>query len=303
MKAIRLILVLTLSVGALASSVLANPAKPRGTILFADENGYLWTAKPNMTNVTEVGGGVVNGSEFRPGVAGSFSLSPDAKTIVFGACTCASGLAVVNTDGTGFSEIPGTSDVDTQPRWSPQGTKLAFIVYDPSTSRDDVATMNPDGSDVVNLTADYLIGGQPVVAEDPEWSPDGSRIVFWGGYNGYHLYSVNADGTGFKQLTSGNFQDTAPRWSPNGKLIAFSRWDYDPNGTAHGVYVMRPNGTHLRQITTATQQPSWSPTNDLAYTTGNGLEILDKLDPVTAVFYPGPYFANYDWVAGTLPPA
>src|SRR5262245_42037129 len=69
------------------------------------------------------------------------------------------------------------------------------------------------------------------VAQDPQWSLDGRHIFFWGGYDGYQLFSVNVDGTGFKQLTFGNFQDAAPRWSHSGKFIAFARWDFDANGT------------------------------------------------------------------------
>ena len=185
-----------------------------------------------MTDVRLVGDGTVNNSALR---SAAFSLSPDAQTIVFGQCSCAAGLATVKTDGTGFYSIPGTTYLDTWPRWSPDGTKLAFILYNSATFRFDVATMNPDGTDVVNLTAGTL-GGEPFFAQDPQWSPDGKRIVFWGGNTGEHLFSIDSDGTGFTQLTFGNFQKHA-------KVVA--RWQVDRVHTV-GLQPNRNLPRHLR---------------------------------------------------------
>lgn len=49
----------------------------------------------------------------------------------------------------------------------------------------------------------------------PSWSPDGTQIVFvrWQGSR-THLWLINADGTGLRQLTGGVESQRAPAWQP-----------------------------------------------------------------------------------------
>ena len=83
-----------------------------------------------------------------------------------------------------------------EPRYSPDGTKFAWTTFRHSNEGDvyiaDVA--NPVG------TQRRLTPFSPF--QNPAWSPDGSKIVLFG-YNGFDIWVINADGTGFTQLTSG----------------------------------------------------------------------------------------------------
>jgi dipeptidyl aminopeptidase/acylaminoacyl peptidase len=70
-----------------------------------------------------------------------------------------------------------------------------------------------------------------------------------------HIYTIEPDGTGLQQLTTGS-GDSGPRWSPNGKDIA-----YNDNGN---LWIMHANGSHQRRVTDAAPRftdarPSWSP--------------------------------------------
>lgn len=65
-------------------------------------------------------------------------------------------------------------------------------------------------------------------ADDPQISPDGTRIVFvrhsmdiMKDRGRSHLWIVNADGSGLRPLTSGERNDSSPVWSPTGDRIAF----------------------------------------------------------------------------------
>jgi hypothetical protein len=43
----------------------------------------------------------------------------------------------------------------------------------------------------------------------------------------FHLYRINPDGSGRQQLTFGKYDDSLPRWSPDGKKILFLRYKKD----------------------------------------------------------------------------
>ncbi len=93
---------------------------------------------------------------------------------------------------------------------------------------------------------------------DPDWSPDGTQIVFCvmeGEAKTLHL--VNADGSGLKQIGPG----FDPSWSPVENKIA-----YELNGQ---VYTMNSNGGDITQLTTgySSAQPAWNPDGTkIAYT-------------------------------------
>ena len=59
--------------------------------------------------------------------------------------------------------------------------------------------------------------------QTPQWSPDGSQLVFTGFNNGFSdLFIINRDGTGLRRLTNDKYADLHPSWSPDGRMIAFT---------------------------------------------------------------------------------
>ena len=74
-------------------------------------------------------------------------------------------------------------------------------------------------------------------ARQPSWSPDGKKIAFQAYWDGnWHIYTVNTDGTGLKQMTTGDFDHREPHWSPDGTTLAFSsdrpKSKYFPSGVS-----------------------------------------------------------------------
>jgi tricorn protease len=126
----------------------------------------------------------------------------------------------------------------------------------------------------------------PILFQHP--TVDATQIVF--SYAG-SLWTVSRHGGDAYRLTSGTRQDTAPIFSPNGKLLAFTRSD----GGNQGVYVMPAEGGPARQLT-------WYPgPNVTAGWTNDSKEVLFRstrysIDPL--------YFRLYTVsVAGGLPTA
>src|SRR5215467_11849420 len=65
-------------------------------------------------------------------------------------------------------------------------------------------------------------------ASDPQISPDGSRIVYCRKFsdvmtdkNYSNIWIINFDGSDNRPITSGNHNDTFPRWSPDGTRILY----------------------------------------------------------------------------------
>jgi Tol biopolymer transport system component len=76
----------------------------------------------------------------------------------------------------------------------------------------------------------------------PAWSPDGTRLAFartTDGRRSFHVYVMNADGTGVRQISHGRF-DEDPAWSPEGSWIAYA--------SESGIKLVRPDGTGLRNV-------------------------------------------------------
>ena len=133
---------------------------------------------------------------------------------------------------------------------------VAFTRIDPETEVANIFTANPNGSHEIRLTS--------FDSGSPDWSPDGTRIAFEfvSSYDPFELNiaTINPDGTGFVQLTSGApFIHAEPNWSPDGTRIAFN--------SANGIRTMDADtGDNVVRVTNPCgkpcglmdMQPSWS---------------------------------------------
>lgn len=138
--------------------------------------------------------------------------------------------------------------------------RVVMAVYQNNNSilTSDIYTMNPDGSDLVQLTN----AAEGTIHESPAWSPDGTRIAF-GHYNRRGtergIYVINADGTNLVRLTNSDGQgyDSAPSWSPDGTKIAY----HTTNENIPQIIVINSDGSNPQQLTNfqTSQNPQWSP--------------------------------------------
>jgi TolB protein len=204
--------------------------------------------------------------------------SPDGQELVFsrltsGRCVtehCGEHLFVVDADGSDVTQLTFGTEIEIEPAWSPDGSRIAFTRWsdcDPGCER-DVYTIRPDGSDMTRLTelnrTEY----------DPSWSPDGERIafVFEQPAGNEEIYTMAADGTDTQRVTTtqgpGGFTSAVdPAWSPDGERIAF-RWVplgvCQTNSCGFEIFTVRTDGTDYRRVTNDNlrdQTPDWQRLN------------------------------------------
>jgi TolB protein len=174
--------------------------------------------------------------------AGSASWGPDSRTLVFHGSAGGAGVPIKPNDiGSALSD----SDI--------------FILL-------DVDDCIAGSCDRLNITRDPL-----QIDDDPDWSPDGSRIVFTShsvldtGQDSEtaEIWTMNPDGNARVRLTFNGEEERAPSWSPDGTRIAFScRALWLDSGTDFEICVMAADGSNLTVLTNNTVPDltvNWTP--------------------------------------------
>jgi Tol biopolymer transport system component len=141
--------------------------------------------------------------------------------------------------------------------WKPGGAKLAFESNradpdpDDTNAINDIFTMNPDGSGIVKLTH------SDDVSDTAEWSPDGEQIAFGSDRRNVawsrEIYVMDADGTSVRRVSTLPEKaevDTAPRFSPDGRRLVFTRYISEEDIPIRAaLFTVGVEGGGLKQLT------------------------------------------------------
>src|SRR5215204_2940065 len=121
--------------------------------------------------------------------------------------------------------------------------------------------MNPYGTGVVKLTDSLSFNG------DAGWSPDGSQIAFDSDRRNhqvrFEIHVMDANGSNVRRLITlpaDAMFDLAPRFSPDGRRLVFTRYITDPRRSA--LFTVRVDGGGLKQLTAwgnGAGDADWSP--------------------------------------------
>jgi len=203
----------------------------------ADGTTIAFIAAPSELGYNQIGVVGVDGSDphfvSTPHVivAGTLAISPDASRVAFeGYASGNADIYVVGLDGTGLRQLTTDPATDQYPQWSPDGTT---IVYDNAGARED--SEDPQFSKTAEIFTVPADGGAPTRLTHNNWydaapaySPDGKTIV---DESRQDFSMMDADGTNERvfRIGIGGF---TPRWSPNGKTIAFSYYKDVPDRPA-----------------------------------------------------------------------
>ena len=145
--------------------------------------------------------------------------------------------------------VPPLAPTISQPRFSqvpgPLEGKITF-----NNNRDgdfEIFVMNPDGSEVTQLTHNEVNDLLPI------WSPDGSRIAFGRCQATCDVVVINADGSGDRVVINDAFPGA---WSPDGTRIVFGGGG---GGTHDGLFVVNADGSGVVRVLDPDFVTDWSP--------------------------------------------
>jgi TolB protein len=161
------------------------------------------------------------------------SWSPDGTMLVFRSVGCdgcgISELYTMNADGTNRVQVTNVAGFEAAPRWSPDGTRVAYDA-DRNGSR-GIYVKNADGTG-----AEVKVSGGADTAGGAVWSPNGSQLAFV--ESSGKVCVVSPNGSGMTLLTDVPANGSTLFWSPDGARVGF----HSMNGAAVDLFVANADG-------------------------------------------------------------
>jgi TolB protein len=206
-----------------------------------------------------------------------------------------SDLYAVQFDGSDFRRLTNRKTITLLPRWSGDGSKIAYTDY--TRGNPDLYVLNlgtgmskciaskgglnvsggwsPDGRKMLVVSSregneeiyvlDLETGNStrltndPAIDVSPSWSPDGKKIAFVSSRSGSpQIFLMEADGSGVRRLTFEGNYNSSPSWSPSGMKIAYE----GRTGGQFQIFTIDETGRNNLQLTYengGAESPSWSP--------------------------------------------
>ena len=228
-----------------------------------DDHSRIWIMKADGTDKHQVTGDARGFRDYTP------KFTPDSSRIVFTRCLPDDGVCAIwkmRANGNHMHAltpyIDGLNDeaVDFNLSISPNGRWIAFTRFFEGGFAARIVLMRIDGSDAHPITPAWIEGGQP------DWSPDGQRIVFHSNAPraGSSLFTIKPDGTDRHRLTANRFphSDALATYSPQGDQVAFISDRNYPDVCCTDLFAIDSDGTGEHMIDTGLSDsgilsPSW----------------------------------------------
>ena len=146
--------------------------------------------------------------------------------------------------------ITSGAGISTSPSYSPDGSRIVF--NSDRSGRPHLFVTSASGGPAQRISYGEGQYGSPA------WSPRGDLIAFVNIKQGYFGIGVMRPDGSDERLITRSYQDEAPSWAPNGRVIIFQR--SDPGGSTKRLYAVDVSGYNERLVPTPldASDPDWS---------------------------------------------
>lgn len=184
-------------------------------------------------------------------------------------------MMVVSEDGMATDYLTAANVDEEGASWSPDGTRISYTARAPEyfSGKLNVLKFDPAkgqaAADPVTLYTSPTDRGGGWSIRKAQWSPDGRTLAVVLQDSGWdNVYLIPASGGAPKALTHGEYEDTNPVFSPNGKSLAIvsSRRNLEESD----IWIVPVDGLAPRQLAKfatpgVESQPEWSPDGSRIY--------------------------------------
>lgn len=188
-----------------------------------------------------------------PGMTFAPRFAPDGENMLLSLMKKGNAdVYIMNLRSRSTTQLTTSPAIDVSASFSPDGKNIVF--NSDRGGSPQLYTMRADGTNKKRISFGKGRYNAPV------WSPRGDKIAFVKSNAGkFHIGVMNPDGSGERLLTE-SFMDEGPTWSPNGRVILFSRETRGRNGKSE-IWSVDLTGQNLRRVPTPTSasDPAWSP--------------------------------------------
>jgi Tol biopolymer transport system component len=270
-----------------ASRSVADPPSSRTKVDVTEATNAAATVSPDHHTIVMDVQGVLWSFDFRGGKgtpltdrlleAARPDFSPRGDLVAFQAYAGGTfHLWVMRPDGTGVRQVTTGHGDDREPRFSPDGTKLAFSSDRAFDGSYNIWVVDLASGALTQWTHTGGITTPPAPSStdefEPTWSPDGSQIAFvvGSGANGTSIQARDAGGVQTTLATAApGTRVNSPSWSPDGTRVAYLQFGSNKSN-------LMVNGTQVAATNDAFPFfPQWLSKDELLYTADGGLRTTD----------------------------